>query len=384
MKQTLTAAALAELDSFPTPPCLSLYQPTHRRHPDNQQDPIRFRHGVKNLETLLRQQYTTAQIQTLLAPFHALAADTAFWNHTQDGLAVLGGTGLFRVFMLPRPTAELAVVADSFHTKPLRRILQSADRYHVLCLSLHQIRLFEGSRDTIMEIDPAPGVPRTITDALGEELSDARLSVSSYGGLGRGSSPMHHGQGGRKDEADLDAERYFRAVDRAITEHHSRPSGLPLILAALPQHHSVFHHVSHNPHLQETGIAGNPDALSPEELRQKAWQTMEPEYLAGHARLCEEFRNAHAGGLGSDNLREVARAAISGRVGVLLIEADRQIPGRLDVETGDLVTDEPGNPHVDDALDDLGALVERMGGKVHVLPAERMPGTTGLAATYRG
>jgi len=25
------------------PPCLSLYQPTHRAHPDKQQDPIRFR-----------------------------------------------------------------------------------------------------------------------------------------------------------------------------------------------------------------------------------------------------------------------------------------------------------------------------------------------------
>ena len=29
------------------PPCLSLYQPTHRHHPDNQQDPIRFRNLLK-------------------------------------------------------------------------------------------------------------------------------------------------------------------------------------------------------------------------------------------------------------------------------------------------------------------------------------------------
>ncbi|MFP5405867.1 MAG: dihydropteroate synthase, partial [Gammaproteobacteria bacterium] len=28
-------------------PCLSLYQPTHRSFPDNQQDPIRFRNLVK-------------------------------------------------------------------------------------------------------------------------------------------------------------------------------------------------------------------------------------------------------------------------------------------------------------------------------------------------
>ena len=45
---------------------------------------------------------------------------------------------------------------------------------------------------------------------------------------------------------DLDAERFFRAVDRAVLEHHSRPSGLPLILAALPEHHSLFRPLSEN------------------------------------------------------------------------------------------------------------------------------------------
>ena len=35
---TLTHASLAEMASFEGRPCLSLYQPTHRCHPDNQQD----------------------------------------------------------------------------------------------------------------------------------------------------------------------------------------------------------------------------------------------------------------------------------------------------------------------------------------------------------
>ena len=45
----LTRASLAEIAPFQGQPCQSLYQPTHRRHPDNQQDPIRFRHLVKAL-----------------------------------------------------------------------------------------------------------------------------------------------------------------------------------------------------------------------------------------------------------------------------------------------------------------------------------------------
>lgn len=53
----LTNELLTELLSARPAPCLSLYQPTHRRHPENRQDQIRFRNLVKELETSLRQGY---------------------------------------------------------------------------------------------------------------------------------------------------------------------------------------------------------------------------------------------------------------------------------------------------------------------------------------
>lgn len=383
MKHSLTQQALAELSMFTSPPCLSLYQPTYRHPPDNQQDQVRFRNGVEVLASSLQQRHSAAETQVLIAPFQALAADADFWNHTLDGLAVLGGKGLFRVFLLPRPVAELAVVADSFHTKPLRRFLQSVGRYQVLGLSLHKMRLLEGDRDTIAEIELAPGVPSTIDDALGEELSEPYHTVSSHGGVGAASSPMYHGQGGKKDEIDKDAERFFRAVDRAVTEFHSKPSGLPLILAALPEHHHLFQKVSHNPQLLATGIDVSPDALSADELRQRAWQAVEPQYRAQQTRWADEFGAARAKGLGSDDLADVARAAAAGRVGMLLIEAERQIAGYLDDSSGRIIAAELDNPHIDDLLDDLGELVQKMGGQVHVLPADRMPCTAGLAAIYR-
>lgn len=112
----LTGEVLAGLLFDHEPPCLSLYQPTHRRHPENQQDPIRFRNLVKELEASLRQKYPTAETRLLLEPFDALAHDAEFWNHTLDGLAVLGGPGIFRALRIPQSVAELVVVADSFHT----------------------------------------------------------------------------------------------------------------------------------------------------------------------------------------------------------------------------------------------------------------------------
>jgi hypothetical protein len=333
------------------------------------------------VEESLRQKYPTREVQRLLEPFETLAIDRDFWNHTLDGLAVLGASGTFLVYRLQRPVAELAVVADSFHTKPLMRIRQSADRYQVLGLTLTAIKLFEGNRDALDEIALAEGVPRTIVEALGEELTDPHQTVASYGGV-RGPA-MKHGHGAKSDEADIDAERFFRAVDRAVLEHHSRTSDLPLLLAALPQHHHLFRKVSHNPFLMAEGIDAHPDSLPIDELRDRAWGVVEPYYRARLAQLVEVFGAARSEGLGADDPAQVAEAAAAGRVETLLIEADRQIPGRIDAATGGLDFGEMTHPEVDDILDDLGALVMGAGGGVVVVPAEQMPTPTGVAAIYR-
>ncbi len=383
-KKTLPITeSLAELASVQQPPCLSLYQPTHRHHPDNQQDQIRYRNLVSELETSLRKKYSADDTHRALEPFEELAQDHDFWSHTLDGLAVLGGSDLFRVFQLQRPVSELAIVADSFHTKPLRRFVQSVDRFQVLGMSLSKIQLFEGNRDILDEIDPAPGVPRTITEALGDELSEPYSTVASYGGVGQASTPMHHGQGGKKDEADIDAERFFRAIDRAVLEHHSRPSGLPLILAALPEHHHLFRKISINPYLTETGLTFNPDTLPIDELRKRAWQLIEPQYYARLASLTDEFAVAKSTEHGSDDLIQIAQAAAMGRVATLLIESDRQIAGRLNSVTGQIDPADLNEPQIDDLLDDLSELAAKMGGQVLVIPAERMPGRTGAAAVFR-
>lgn len=351
------------------PPCLSLYQPTHRSHPQKQQDPIRFRNLVKSLEESLRRDYATNDARPLIEPFHALAGDGRFWNGALDGLAVLGNAAMFRVYRLQRPVAELAVVADSFHVKPLLRITQSADRYQVLGISRQEVKLFEGNRDVLDEVELDPAVPRTATEMLGEERQQPHTSAWTYrAGAGRpgAGAAVYHGQGGeRSDEVERETEKFFRAVDRAILERHSRPSNLPLLLAALPEHHGLFRRLSHNPFLLGDGIDVHPDALSPEALREHAWRVIEPHYLERLAGLVEMFGAARARELGTDNLDEAAGSAAGGRVATLLIQAERQVAEQ------------------DDRLDDVGEAALRNGGQVIIVPAARMPTRSGIAAIYR-
>jgi hypothetical protein len=135
--------------------------------------------------------------------------------------------------------------------------------------------------------------------------------------------------------------------------------------------------------LMAEGLTINPDVLPIDELRERAWQVVEPQYRARLAALADGFAAARSKGLGGDNLAEVARAAAAGRVATLLIEADRQIAGKLDGLTGRVEVADLGDPQVDDQLDDLGEMVVKMGGRVVVVPADQMPARTGLAAIYR-
>jgi hypothetical protein len=370
----MTSQDLADLlAAGPASPRVSVYQPTHRHHPDNTQDPIRFRNLLRQAQASLRRAHDEASIDAVLAPLASLADDADFWNHATDGLAAFSSPGVFRVFRLQRSMPELAIVADSFHLKPLLRVVQSADRFQVLALQADTIRLYEGNRDALDEVPLAP-----------EVLAASQRALADHEGATRGGGLRH---GSRKDEADKDVAKFFRAVDRAVDEHHSRRGGLPLLLAALPEHQGAFRRLSGNPLLMEDGVAIGPSALSVAQLRESAWRAFEPRYLERLGALVERFGAARGRGLGTEDPNELAPAADAGRVGTLLVEARRVLPGRL-VPTGTVppLAAEPADlaePGVDDLLDDLAERVLRTGGEVVVVPRERMPTATGLAATFR-
>jgi hypothetical protein len=377
MRQFSTHQLLSLLDKH-GPPCISLYQYTHRHHPDSLQDPIRFRNLLREMESSLLQKYDKKEVRPLLEKFQPLSEDGEFWNHRTDGLAMLAAPDMFEVFELQRPVQENLIVADTFYLKPLLRISQSADRFQILCLTRDRAQLYEGNRDAIDPVELI-NTPGTITEALGSDLTSQQQSVRSA----VGQTPIYHGVGQKKEEVDRDRDRFFRAVDRGVMENHSKPTGLPLMLVALKEYHTPFRNLSRNPHLLSMGVDVDPGAIGLDELRALAWEQMEPLYLERLAVLVREFEVARSRQLGFDDLSEVAAAAAAGRVANLLVEADRQIPGRFDPQSGNI---EPGllsDPEVGDVLSDLAGMVLRMKGQVVIVPKERMPTDTGVAATCR-
>jgi hypothetical protein len=384
MTTKLTPELIKELLAETAKPCISLYTPTHRSHPENTQDTIRFKNLLKNVKESLSEKFSTGEITELLEPIEALGENKDFWNYTTEGLAVLRSPERFVVIHLPVPVGELAIVSDNFHTRPLRRYLQSADRYHVLGLSQHEFHLYEGNRHGLVEIVLQKDIPNTIEAALGEELTDEHITVASYGGAGSESSKMYHGHGGKKDEVDIDADRFFNIVADTVQENFSNPSGFPLILAALPEHHDRFQQVNENPMLLPDGIEINAQSVSIKKLAALAWEVMEPVYFKKLEDIVGKYQQAKANGLGSDSIDDVTDAAESGRVDTLLIEEGRIIAKRLrNKTTGTFEMMDLTQPKLDDLLDDIGELVNKMGGNVLIIPKDKMPSTSGLVAILR-
>lgn len=114
-----------------------------------------------------------------------------------------------------------------------------------------------------------------------------------------------------------------------------------------------------------------------------AWSAVEPHFLGRLAELAEAFTAGVARQRATADLSDASRAALEGRVAHLLVEAHRIIPGQIDAATGAISAAPIGHPEVGDMLDDLAEAVLRTGGNVVVVPKDRMPSSSGLAAILR-
>lgn len=362
-------------------PCISIYQTTERHSLTDKQSLIKFKNALRTVENSLREKYSEKEIEQAMKPLLSLQEDRPFWSRVNEGVGVLSAGGETIVYDLKRPVEDLAVVSNSFHIKPLIRNFQSADRYHLLGISRNEFQLFEGNRYGFERVDLGEDVPNTLDEILGKELTEPHLNVGAYGGVG--GTPMFHGHGGKKDEVEIDTERFFKYVDKFILDEYSQHERIPLVLVALDEHQGEFKKISHNPYLMDKGISMNFEVLDMDRLQETFWEELEPLYIRKTEELVDRFQTSRAQDLGSDDLVQVAKASVENRIETVLVEADREENGKLNKETGEIIDGHIENPTFDDLLDDIAEMVLQNRGNVVILPKERMPSDTGVAAIYR-
>jgi hypothetical protein len=359
-------------------PCVSIFTPTHRRRPLSDHDPIRLRNLLRDARYRVSEAGFDDVAQALMDPLAELAGS---WKSAprRDGLALFRSSDLLAQYTLPAPVPERLVVADTFHVRPLLRLLQANQRYYVLALSQKQVRLFEG---TPFSLDPVEleELPRSLHDALGSEHDAAFLNVRT---AGRGSeSAIFHGHGDAEEAREADLRRYFRRVDAAIWKLLRREQ-TPLFLAGVARHATAFRELCRYPFVADHGVEGNVDDVEAGELRERVRPLVDELFRARRAEALEELSHARGRGLAEVKLGAVGRHAVQGRVRQLLLAEGRQVRGRFDFDDGAILPAASGDDLADDVLDDLAQAVLVRAGDVMTIPATDMPEEAAAAAILR-
>jgi hypothetical protein len=147
-------------------PCISLFMPTHRFHPDNLQDKTRFKNLMKQVMTSLSDQYPD-DLEGFSLTLEDIKNNDELWNHTLDGLAVFIARDYLMIAGMHERVEEYMVLSHSFHLKPLLQYTQSLDRFFILGVSINNMQLYQGNRYVIHEIKLPADAPSTLVAALG-------------------------------------------------------------------------------------------------------------------------------------------------------------------------------------------------------------------------
>jgi hypothetical protein len=380
--------ALKTLAALHGAACVSIFLPTHRANPEAQQDPIRLKNMLAEAEKRLAANgLRGADARRLVAQADILLPRHNFAQPGSAGLAVFLAPDFFAHFWLPFALEERLVIGHRFHLKPLLPSLAPDGVFYVLALSQNQVRLLEGTRHSVREVELA-GVPQSLAAATageeGESLPQYRSSPRGPGSHSGQQPGVFHGTANAGDENRNALLRFFHQVDEGVRAWLG-PSAAPLVLAGVEYLHPLYREANEYPHLLEAGLKENPQDTRPEDLHAAAWELVRPLITAGRAAAAEVFRELHgaANPLASTNLDEIVPAAHFSRVDTLFVTLGARAWGRFDPETSTVTRLGEGAPEADDLYDLAAVQTYLNGGSVYAVTPDKMPVAAEAAAVFR-
>ncbi|MHB0856817.1 MAG: baeRF7 domain-containing protein [Anaerolineae bacterium] len=366
--------------------CISIYVPTIRKGSETGQNRIRVKNMLDEAEDrLIEAGVRRPEAKALLAPAKALEPDESFWNCQLDGMALFLSSDEMRVYRIPLHLEPMLAIGERFHIKPLLPLLSNDGRYFVLALSQHGARLLEGTRFSLAEVQD---MPETLVEALRLDDFPAELQFHTQtaepAARTGGRPAIFHGHGGGEGDAKRLILEYFNRIDEAL-QPLLADERAPLILAGVDYLHPIYREASSYKHILHEGIAGSPDDITEDDLQEKAWRIVEPEFSGMRRQMEGRFQQLKGEGsdLASDDLGVIVAAALYERVDTLFVATDAQHWGTFDREALQVVERDEPQPGDEDLLDlaAIHTLLNR--GRVYADERTRLPGGGDAAALFR-
>ena len=379
----LSTDELGTLFGKPGGPCISIFMPTFRTGAEVQQNPIRLKNLLQKAEELLVNSGVRApEARGLLSPAMALLGDAMFWRQVGDGLAVFLAADVLLSYRLPIAFEEQLVLNDRFHIKPLLSLFSDDGRFYVLAISQNEVRLLEGTRYTVSEVD-LEGVPESLAAVLKYDVYGKSLQAHS-GAAQRGgqSGTTMFGYTSFKDVAKNEILRYFQQIDRGLHDL-LRDERTPLVLAGVDYLLPIYKEASTYHYLMTEGVEGNPDLANAQTLHRQAWAIVEPHFREGEEEALAQYNALVGTGRTSADPREIVPAASGGRVDFLIVPSGAEVWGSFDSNANAVELHQQPQPG-DQDLSDLAAVQTILNrGTVYTLESERMPAGIPMAAKFR-
>ena len=326
-------------------PCVSITLPTHRTSPQNKQDPIRVKNLVREAADRLLTEFSKREIEPLIARLEKLAEDVDY-NNLLDGLVLFANQEYSQSFILPISISERVVVDETFFTRDLVHALNETIRYWVLVISEKPTRLYEGTRDSLIEVQ-SEGFPMEHTGPGGSSAlpGGTGVNISAY-----------------RDEYH---RKFFRSVDKSLKSFMD-VDRLPLVVVGVDRYQSFFNEVTNYQNLIFGRISGNYDKTPAHELAKLVWPLVEEKITEKQTQSLANLHKAVSDRRVANEISDIWRLAYEGRGHLLLVEKDFHYPARLDHDSQVLIpADDVTAPDViDDAIDEIVEAVIASGGEV--------------------
>ena len=318
------------------------------------------------------------QARELLVPVQELLEHRAFWQATNEGLAVFRSPELFRAYRVAQPFTDLALVNDHFQIQPLLPLLNGDGRFYVLTLGQNNIRLLRGNRTGLQEVH-LENVPGDMNEALNEEPERHAFNRNNAFGAGQ----QFHGHSQAPEDTADRLYRFFHMVDKGLHPYLKNETA-PLVLAGVEYELPIYRKSNTYQHLVEEGIYGTPKQLSAQELHDRAWPLVQPFFLAAQENALTRYGEAKAiDNLTSQSLEEIVSAAAFGRVDTLFTAIGAECYGLFDAEANQVLRHETREAGDEELINFAALQVLLHSGTVYALPPETMPDNATIAALFR-
>ncbi len=348
-------------------PVVSLYFNTHRMSSQFKIDQKTFKNHLKTVKQKLKDTADKKTIEKIMEPLEEILSDTSFWIYNQDACTIFVNKDECVVFRLLEPIKDRVIVSDSIYIKPLVRLNQHMDHYFVLGLTKDQFEVFEVKDNLIEPFKFVGDVSKTLKKVLGSDKTESFVTHGNYGHVSnRG---VFHGHGGQKEESDLDTEKFFRYIDKAISSHITSLQPLPIIVCSISKNQQMYRRYAKDVNLIKEGIELSYDSLSIDELKTKSDEIIEKMNVKYFSKLQQQGQSAHSSNRYSDQINDIITSIDNKSIEKLFIEEDQMLKGIVNWDNKQYIFQDIEN----DVYDDLAEVCMKQKIEIYILPEQFMP-----------